>query len=88
MRGEGKEKVTLNLAGLDGNAFVLLGTFARAARRQGWPQERIHEVLEEARRADYDHLLRTLLRHTEPGETMDDGREDPSYDQNAPLYHE
>ena len=59
------ERVRLNLVGVDGNAFSLLGAFQVAARRQGWLTERIAEVTTEARSGDYDHLLVTLSKYTE-----------------------
>lgn len=59
------ERVKWNLVGIDGNAFALLGAFQSAARRQGWPPQRITEVTTEARSGDYDHLLATLAKHTE-----------------------
>jgi hypothetical protein len=59
------KKVKLNLVGLDGNAFVLLGSFQAAARRQGWTKEEIKEVLDDAMSGDYDHLLQVLISHTE-----------------------
>lgn len=31
--------VKLNLAGLDGNAYSLMGAFMRQAKREGWSQE-------------------------------------------------
>lgn len=52
--------VDLDLIGLDGNAFALLGAFRREARRSGWPTEAITAVTEEAMSGDYDHLLATL----------------------------
>ncbi|GAC1700234.1 MAG: hypothetical protein NVS9B4_01260 [Candidatus Acidiferrum sp.] len=58
------KKVKLNLVGLDGNAFVLLGTFSREAKRQGWTASEIKAVLDEARSGDYNHLLNTLMDHT------------------------
>lgn len=59
-------KVKLNLVGLDGNAFNLLGQFQRAARKQGWAADEINAVLEEAKSSNYDHLLATLIENTEP----------------------
>ena len=32
------KKVKMQLVGLDGNAFSLMGAFQREARRQGWTQ--------------------------------------------------
>ena len=58
-------RVTMNLVGLDGNAFALMGAFQKNARRQGWPQEEIDKVLDECTSGDYNHLLRVLMAHTE-----------------------
>ena len=55
--------VNLTLVGLDGNAFVLLGVFGKAARKQGWTQAEISTVQDEAMSGDYDHLLRVLSTH-------------------------
>lgn len=66
MKPEGK-RVRLTLVGLDGNAFALLGAFRRAARRQGWTEEEIAAVMEDATSGDYVHLLSVLM------EVCDDG---------------
>lgn len=57
--------VSLELEGLDGNAFALLGAFQKQARREGWTAEEIKAVMDEAQSGDYDHLLQTLMRHCE-----------------------
>ena len=57
METQTKEKVKLNLVGLDGNAYSLMGAFQKAARRQGWTQDEIEEVLDYCQSGDYDHLL-------------------------------
>ena len=62
------KKVKLNLVGLDGNAFYLMGAFAKAAKVQGWTSAEIDKVLNECQSGDYDHLLRTLIEHTESPE--------------------
>ncbi len=59
------KKISLDLVGLDGNAFVLIGVFSKQAKKEDWTQEEINEVLEEAKKGDYDHLLQTLIKHTE-----------------------
>ena len=61
-----KKRVTLALEREDGNAFHLLGVFARHARQQGWSPEEIEAVRTEATAGDYDHLLQTLLRYVDP----------------------
>ena len=59
------KKVKLELVGLDGNAFALMGAFQKAARRQGWTPEEITKVLDDARSGDYNHLLCVLMDNTE-----------------------
>lgn len=59
------KKVKLKLAGLDGNAFMLMGAFQSAAKRQGWTSEEIDAVTEDCMSGDYDHLLQTLIANTE-----------------------
>ena len=60
-----KKKVKLELVGLDGNAFFLMGMFSRQARKEGWTSEEIELVLDECKKGDYDHLLCTLMDHCE-----------------------
>jgi len=55
-----KQKVKLTLLGLDGNAFILMGEFSKAAKKQGWSKDEIKEVTDEGMIGDYDHLLQTL----------------------------
>ena len=55
--------IDLNLVGIDGNAFVLLGAFSQQARREKWTQEEINSVTNEATKGDYDHLIATLAEH-------------------------
>ena len=58
-----KKYVELELVGLDGNAFALMGAFSQAAKRQGWTKEEIDKVLTECKSSDYNHLLHTLVCH-------------------------
>jgi len=66
------KKVKLRLVGLNGNAYFLMGSFAKQARREGWSKEEIDEVLNECRRGDYNHLLVTLMEHCDEPEGDDD----------------
>jgi hypothetical protein len=59
--------VKMKLVGLDGNAWVLLGRFSRVAGEQGWTEDEIKTVTDEAMNGDYNHLLRTLATHTDDG---------------------
>jgi len=58
------EPVKLQLVGLDGNAYSLMGAFQRAARKQGRTAVEIKAVLDDCMSGDYDHLLQTLVKHT------------------------
>ena len=58
------KKVQLDLVGINGNAFAIMGAFQTAAKRQGWDKAEIEVVLDEAMSGDYDHLLQTLITHT------------------------
>ncbi|REE80690.1 hypothetical protein BX611_2342 [Lutibacter oceani] len=57
--------VNLDLVGVNGNAFAIMGVFKRQAKREGWTQEEIDTVLKEAKSGDYDHLLATIVNHCE-----------------------
>ena len=58
------KKVKLELIGLDGNAFAVLGAFSRQAKKEGWSKKEIDVVMTEAKSSDYDHLLQTIIKHT------------------------
>ena len=57
--------VTVQLAGLDGNAFSILGRVSQALRRAGVDQAEIDAFMAEATRGDYDHLLQTVMATVE-----------------------
>lgn len=59
------KKVKMQLVGIDGNAFAILGAFNRAALKQKWTHEEIQTVIDEATSSDYNHLLATIVYHTE-----------------------
>jgi hypothetical protein len=58
------EAIKLQLVGLDGNAFSLMGAFQKAARQQGRTSEEIKAVMDDCTSGDYDHLLSVLFSHT------------------------
>lgn len=64
--------VSLNLVGIDSNAYSILGAFSRQARREGWTQEEISLVTEEANAGDYDHLLAVIENYCEPNNNDED----------------
>jgi len=54
-------KPKLQLAGQDGNAFLILGKAKRVAKEN--KMENWKEIQTEAMSGDYDHLLQTLMKH-------------------------
>lgn len=60
-----EKTVNLDLVGVNGNAFMIMGVFQRQAKKEGWTQEEIDLVLEEAKSRDYNHLLATISNHCE-----------------------
>ncbi|MCI2229939.1 hypothetical protein MC378_12245 [Polaribacter sp. MSW13] len=61
-----EKTVNLNLIGVDGNAFVIMGFFRKQAKKEGWTSEEIEQVMEEAKSGNYHHLLATIENHCEP----------------------
>lgn len=57
------KQVTLDLVGVDGNAFAILSAFQKQAREEGWTKTEILAVIQEAKMGDYDHLLQTIIKH-------------------------
>ncbi len=53
-------KPTLQLVGMDGNAFSILARAGRVAIQNGMDWEAIHK---EATSGDYNHLLQTMMEH-------------------------
>ena len=62
------KKVKLQLVGLDGNAFALMGAFQRQAHKEDWTKEEIEAVLDDCKSGDYNHLLCVLMSHCEDTE--------------------
>jgi hypothetical protein len=62
---EGNKKVRMQLVGMDGNAFAIMGRFHKAAVKAGWSKEEISAVLKEAESSDYNHFLATIMEHVD-----------------------
>ena len=60
-----EKTVNLNLIGVNGNAFMVMGVFRRQAKKEDWTQEEIDSVITEAKSGDYNHLLATIENHCE-----------------------
>lgn len=55
-------KITVQLTGMDGNAYVILGRVSKALELAGVPDEEIAAFRNEATAGDYDQLLQTCMK--------------------------
>ena len=56
-------KPVVQLIGVDGNAFMVLGTCMKAAKKAGMTQKWQDKFLKEAKSGDYEHLLQTAIKY-------------------------
>lgn len=68
----------------DGNAFAILGAAQSAMRKAGRTSE-WDSILAEATAGDYDHLLRTMMKHFDVRLESEQGDEDTCGDCGAEL---
>ena len=61
MDAQEAKKPKLKLVGKDGNAMMVMGAAARAARAAGWTKEQIDAYRTEAMSGNYDHLLAVTM---------------------------
>ena len=54
----------LNLVGVDGNAFAIMGAVNRALKRAGNTPEDVAAVIHEMQSDDYNHLLQIAMTVT------------------------
>ena len=50
-------EITVNIIGINGNAFCILGVCTREMRKHKLPQSEIDSFMNEATSGDYNHLL-------------------------------
>jgi hypothetical protein len=55
-------EITVQLVGVDSNAFSILGACRQSARKAGLSNDEISKFIDEATSDDYDHLLATCMR--------------------------
>lgn len=53
--------IKVNLVGVDGNAFSIMGVVSKALRQGGVPKEEIELYMEESMSGDYSHLMHTAF---------------------------
>ena len=76
--------IGVNLMGVDGNAFSLIGSVSDALRRGGVPRDIISEFRQEATSGDYDNVLATIgkwVRIDLHDESDDDESDDDESDE-------
>lgn len=55
-----EKRPKLNLAGIDGNAYAIMGAVSKALKKAGLTQE-AKQYMQEAMSGDYDNLLRVSM---------------------------
>jgi hypothetical protein len=63
-----EKTVDFDLVGVNGNAFMVMGVFRKQARKEGWSDDDIQVVIDEAKSGNYDHLMATIINHCESKE--------------------
>ena len=56
-------EVQFQLVGIDGNAFSILGTAQKFARKAGLSKEQIEEYVNEATSGDYNNVISTTMNY-------------------------
>jgi hypothetical protein len=60
-------KPKVQLVGMDGNAYSIMGRVTKALREAGADKEYTDKYFAEATSGDYDHLLMTTLKYVDEG---------------------
>jgi hypothetical protein len=55
-------EIQVQLVGLDGNAYSIMGRVSAALKEAGIAKEEIDEYYAESTSGDYDHLLQTAIK--------------------------
>lgn len=55
-------EITVNLTGVDGNAFSIIGKCRTQAKRKGISNEELEKFQKECMSGDYDNLLQTCMK--------------------------
>jgi len=72
-------KAELQLVGLDGNAWSIIGATKQAMRTWGYSSQAQHEMTEDATSGDYNHVIQTAMFWTDSPEDEEDDY-DPDVD--------
>ena len=68
-------KAELELVGLDGNAWSIMGAVKRAMRQHGYSNQAQGEMTEDSMSGDYNHVLQTAMFWVDSPEDEEDDYE-------------
>lgn len=57
--------IVVQLSGIDGNAFSIMGAVSKALRRGGVSKDEIDAYMKESMSGDYDHVIQTAMAWVE-----------------------
>lgn len=63
IKPEKDKKISVDLSGQDGNAFVILGLASDVGKKIGMGQSEINEIKDEMMSGDYENLIVTFDKH-------------------------
>lgn len=55
-------EIEVELSGINGNAFNIIGVTQKALRRGGVPPAEVTRFVDEATSGDYDNVIQTVMR--------------------------
>jgi hypothetical protein len=60
---EKTDRPSVQLSGMDGNAFAIIARCKQAAKKAKWSPEVITVIVKEMMSGNYDHLLQTAMKY-------------------------
>jgi len=60
---DGQNKPIVQLSGLNGNAFVIMGACKKAARKAKWSDEKTKGMIDKMMTSDYNNLLVVAMKY-------------------------
>lgn len=65
-------KAELQLVGIDGNAWSIMGAVGQAMRKHGYSNQAKGEMVEDSMSGDYNHVIQTAMFWTDSPEDEDE----------------
>ncbi len=57
------KQIDFDLSNINGNSYAIMAAFRRQAMREGWGDDEVTEVFEDAQSGDYTHFMEVIDKH-------------------------